>query len=354
MNGYTVAEMNQPIRPLRPYAKEQKRLFVVALLIGVGMLLQICGSSLLSTLLSYNTDIYNRYINDELFGLVIDMVYTSFCVFLPFVLVFFVMHKKGILKSLPLGSVYDPVNTSLLLFGGLGLCYVVNSIVSYLYIIMSSFGLDFYSMQQETELITLTPSILLLQVLRSAVLPALFEEFAYRGVVMQSLRRYGDWFAILVSAFLFGMIHGNMLQVPFAFLVGIILGYCTIVTGSMWCSIGIHFLNNFFALLQSVVQSAAGETAATIYLTVIMNVSMIVGAICLIVYVSRNRAFFRLRPSKFRFMMHKTSLVLCAPPVFISLGYYVYAILMDIIGFYEWFSESVGNLLYYFSNGTMY
>lgn len=353
MDGYTVASVNQPRKPLRPYAKEQKRLFVTAMLVGVGLLLQIVGSSIVSRMLTSDETMYNRYLNDELFGLSVDMVYTSFCVFLPFVIVFLIMRKFGIHKTIPLGSSYEPVNTSLLLFGGLGLCYVVNAVVSYLYIVFSSFGLEFYSMQQEVEIVSLTPAVLLLQMFRSALFPALFEEFAYRGVVMQSLRRYGDWFAILVSSFLFGVIHGNMLQVPFAFLVGVILGYCTVVTGSMWCSIGIHFLNNFFSLLQSIILSAEGEAAATVYMSVIMNVSMFIGAICLIAYVCRNRAFFRLRPSRFRYMTHKGALVFFAPSVFLSMAYYAYAILMDVVGFYEWFASSLGNLVYFFSTGTM-
>lgn len=77
-----------------------------------------------------------------------------------------------------------------------------------------------------------------------AVTPALVEEFALRGVVMGSLKRYGKAFAIGVSAILFGMMHGNLSQMPFAFILGIAIGFAVIKTNSIWTGVLIHFINN--------------------------------------------------------------------------------------------------------------
>ena len=63
------------------------------------------------------------------------------------------------------------------------------------------------------------------------------EEFAMRGVVMQSLRKYGDWFAIIMSSLVLALVHGNMVQIPFAFIAGIAIGYAVTVTGSMWTGV---------------------------------------------------------------------------------------------------------------------
>lgn len=79
--------------------------------------------------------------------------------------------------------------------------------------------------------------------------PALVEEFALRGVVMNSLRRFGDGFAIFTSAALFGLMHGNLIQAPFAFVAGLALGYADVAAGSLWPSILAHLINNFFATL---------------------------------------------------------------------------------------------------------
>lgn len=82
-----------------------------------------------------------------------------------------------------------------------------------------------------------------------SVVPALTEEFAIRGAVMQPLRRYGDRFAIIASSFVFAILHGNLIQAPFAFIAGFALGYTVCVTGSIWTGVAIHFINNFYSVV---------------------------------------------------------------------------------------------------------
>lgn len=77
-----------------------------------------------------------------------------------------------------------------------------------------------------------------------AVTPALVEEFAMRGVIQGSLKRYGKGFAIGVAAILFGMMHGNLSQIPFAFILGIAIGFAVIKTDSIWTGVIIHLINN--------------------------------------------------------------------------------------------------------------
>lgn len=88
-----------------------------------------------------------------------------------------------------------------------------------------------------------------LYIFNATALPALIEEFTYRGVVLVSLRPFGDRFAIVVSALLFGLLHRNMVQFPNAFLLGLALGYFMVKTNSIWTSMAIHFLNNFLIVL---------------------------------------------------------------------------------------------------------
>ena len=85
----------------------------------------------------------------------------------------------------------------------------------------------------------------------AVIVAPLAEEFAMRGIVMGSLRKFGDNFAVIVSAILFGLMHGNLVQIPFAFVVGLALGYAVIKTGSITTGILIHFINNFLATVLS-------------------------------------------------------------------------------------------------------
>ena len=77
-----------------------------------------------------------------------------------------------------------------------------------------------------------------------SVFAPLWEEILFRGFVLRTLRPFGKRFAVLGSAFLFGIFHGNLLQTPYAFLMGLLLGYVT-VEYSIWWAIAVHAFNNF-------------------------------------------------------------------------------------------------------------
>lgn len=87
-----------------------------------------------------------------------------------------------------------------------------------------------------------------LYIIAFSLVPAFAEEFLFRGVVLGTLRKYGDGFAIFASALLFGLLHGNFVQIPFAFIVGLVLGYIVCYTNSLLPSIIVHFLNNFLSV----------------------------------------------------------------------------------------------------------
>ncbi len=96
-----------------------------------------------------------------------------------------------------------------------------------------------------------TPMELLINVLYVAAIPALVEELAFRGIALGVLRKYGDRFAVIASSVLFGLLHGNLIQIPFAFCVGLIMAYTVVRTGNIVPAIIIHFINNAMSCLLS-------------------------------------------------------------------------------------------------------
>ena len=77
-----------------------------------------------------------------------------------------------------------------------------------------------------------------------AIFAPILEEIFFRGLILRNLLPYGKKFAIVGSSFLFGILHGNLLQSPYAFLVGLVLGYTAVEFGLVW-SILLHMFNNF-------------------------------------------------------------------------------------------------------------
>lgn len=80
--------------------------------------------------------------------------------------------------------------------------------------------------------------------LYASILGPISEEILFRGYVLRTLEPFGKKFAIFGSALLFGLFHGNLLQAPYAFLVGLVLGYVTVEYSLFW-AIGVHIFNNF-------------------------------------------------------------------------------------------------------------
>lgn len=93
------------------------------------------------------------------------------------------------------------------------------------------------------ELIEKMP--LWLIVLIVVILAPLVEEWIYRKLLIDRVGVFGDKAAILFSAIVFGLGHGNFFQFCYSFLLGLILGYLYTSTGKLRYSIGLHMLTNF-------------------------------------------------------------------------------------------------------------
>ena len=79
--------------------------------------------------------------------------------------------------------------------------------------------------------------------LYAAILAPISEELLFRGYILRTLQPYGKKFAVFGSAFLFGLFHGNLLQTPYAFLMGLLLGWVAVEYSAVW-AIVLHMFNN--------------------------------------------------------------------------------------------------------------
>lgn len=78
-----------------------------------------------------------------------------------------------------------------------------------------------------------------------AVLPAISEEIAFRGFILNGLRKSGDrWAAILIASLFFGATHGMLQQSIIAFFTGTIIGFVSFQAGSIWPAMCYHFTHN--------------------------------------------------------------------------------------------------------------
>lgn len=117
----------------------------------------------------------------------------------------------------------------------------------------------------------------LLSFIATAIVPALVEEFACRGILLGALKKHGEAFAIITSSTLFGLMHSNFEQIPFAFLVGLVLGYITIKSGNIWIAVAVHCFNNSVSVVYTYLLSGLSGVAQNISYTVFLILCLLAG-----------------------------------------------------------------------------
>ena len=80
-------------------------------------------------------------------------------------------------------------------------------------------------------------------ILSICVLAPIAEELLFRGLIMRVLEKHSKKLAIVVSAVLFALMHGNLQQSINAFGLGLVLGYVATEYSLKW-SILLHFMQN--------------------------------------------------------------------------------------------------------------
>lgn len=91
---------------------------------------------------------------------------------------------------------------------------------------------------------------LLLCIAAVALGPAIAEEFLFRGVLLEGLRRHLRLpLAIFATSFAFGLIHLELAHGSAAAMMGLYLGVVAVRTGSVAVPIACHFVNNSVAVL---------------------------------------------------------------------------------------------------------
>jgi hypothetical protein len=92
---------------------------------------------------------------------------------------------------------------------------------------------------------------LLFNVFMVALLPAIAEEFMFRGILQRlftGITKNAHW-GILISSFLFSAIHLQFYGFFPRWLLGALFGYLLLWSGSLWLPIFAHFINNAVAVV---------------------------------------------------------------------------------------------------------
>lgn len=107
----------------------------------------------------------------------------------------------------------------------------------------------------EVILIMNTPSDMAINFVMMAVLPAIGEEFLFRGVLQKELEKSlkNPHMAIFITAVIFSAIHLQFLGFLSRLILGMLFGYLFYYSKNIWTAVLAHFTNNFLALLLAII-----------------------------------------------------------------------------------------------------
>ncbi len=122
----------------------------------------------------------------------------------------------------------------------------------------------------------------ILVILSVCVLPAVIEEFLFRGIILSGLKKTGVVFATLISGALFSLFHMSPSQTIYQFIVGALYSLIIIYGGNLLYTVIIHFINNLYIILNHYYFNITFTGVNKTIITVIGLVALLVGVILLL------------------------------------------------------------------------
>lgn len=169
-------------------------------------------------------------------GTTIIVLISNICTILALV-VFFALRKKNLLDEVgatPIpGATYLPLSIA-----GMSLAVLVIIILNMLPISEEAFA-------EYTESTSVIDSSGFISMVSTVIFAPIAEEMIFRGLVYTRLKRaMPKWIAAVLQAALFGVLHGQILWIAYAFAVGLILAAYFESTGSLFANITVHICFN--------------------------------------------------------------------------------------------------------------
>ncbi len=292
--------------------KEISELIRTGITIGATLIASLIIQTVLVLVLQ-QSGYYDTYLNSSLFQNAFNIIAVDICSLL---IPFFIMSR--ILKNRYTGDLIPKQKVGKLtafawISVGMGCCVGANYITAFVIALFKQFGYKLTQSEYNDPSNALECAVL---VFSTALAPALFEEFAMRCCTLGALRKYGKGFAVFAVSIVFGLIHGNVIQFVFAFILGLIFGYITIVTDSVVPAMFIHGFNNLISVINDIMVFAFKTDKVTEYVGSVCYLVWLGIAVWGLIYLIINKKFFPKREKKARepYALSFGTKVLCLIP----------------------------------------
>ncbi|GMQ57678.1 CPBP family intramembrane metalloprotease [Vallitalea sediminicola] len=188
-------------------------------------------------------DVYSFFVTHSLLITIIAWVVT-----LGVFLLIYLISKKNFVNETNLNKKLSLKTILICIICGIGINIAIDGILTLI-------NINELVPEYEELMASISNNDFYITLIGVGILAPFFEELLYRGIVLNKLRNgFGVFGAVMIQALFFGISHMNLVQGTYAFLIGIILGYVVIWTGSLYSSIILHIVINSLSTIISNIQ----------------------------------------------------------------------------------------------------
>lgn len=225
---------------------------------------------------------------DEEMYFLLNCLYYLISTLVPFGLILYLSNQDPN-EAVPVQKVKFTTSLYFIFFGS-AICLAANFPTNYICALLEGIGLN-------TEIpeshIPQTIYGIVLYYIFVGIIPPLVEEFIFRGIILSRFQKYGNGFAIFASSIIFALFHGNVMQLIFAFICGLVLGFIAVKTKNILIPIIIHAINNSFSVTIELLYEYCFENFANAVSSLMLIGLLVLGALSLIILIIKNRYIFK-------------------------------------------------------------
>lgn len=218
--------------------KDSTLAFIFASLLSqvfVGVFLVFAFAICLSFGLNINLD----WFANNCWGYLLCAIALNFSLFLNF---FYFKRKKEdkIIKKPEIKKILTYILIAVIAF------FMLYPAINLIEILLTNIGV-----KQADPPILKTTTDFIVSIVSMALLPAIFEELVFRGIIFSGLKQKGKSFAILISALMFSLFHLSIHQTIYPFVMGMLFGCIMFKENNILYTIITHFVCNLLSLIHS-------------------------------------------------------------------------------------------------------
>ena len=180
--------------------------------------------------------------------------------YLPFValpVALYAIKRPGLSASMRLNPM-PPLTTLAVILAAMLSVYLASALDAAWAMLLNTIGLH----EPEVSVEIGSSRGLMLAILHSAAIPAIFEELLCRGFVLAAFESRGTRLAVWVSSVIFALMHGNVYGLPAYLLVGATSAFLVFALDSLYAGIAYHTVYNALILLSLYLLPASDVAAA--------------------------------------------------------------------------------------------